>query len=448
VTDLLETTRASAPTRLRRTVTAVLEARSSRWTTPLLLWLASRVVSTLLLGTVYLLATANGWHFASYRRDPSFATFSGSWDASFYRTIAEHGYPHDLPTDGSGHVVPNPWAFLPVFPGVVRAVMSVSGASFWVSGVLVATVCGAGACVVLFRLVLAVADARRARWATALFAFGASGYLLQVAYAESMFLLLLFGALLALVQRRYWLVAVLGVVAAFTRPGVLALAVARAGGTLVRWVADRRGSAAQGAARAVAGPVVGAPAVGAPTVGAPAVDAPAVGGRDPFPWRERVAVVVAGLVVAAAGLAWPVVASAVTGRPGAYLDTELSWWVGFVGRVDFTPLTPWFLMAGRWLGPAGLVLVVVVLAAAAWFLGRRDVRALGPEVLGFVVAYVAYLVAVFLPQQSLPRLLMPAAPLLGSDVFLATRRRAVGWLVTGVCLQAVAVVLLWFLGFP
>ena len=424
MTDLLETTRASAPTRLRRTVTAVLEARSSRWTTPLLLWLASRVVSTLLLGTVYLLATANGWHFASYRRDPSFATFSGSWDASFYRTIAEHGYPRVLPTDGSGHVVPNAWAFLPLFPGVVSAVMSATGVSFWVAGVLVATVCGAGACVVLFRLVLAVADARRARWATALFAFGATGYLLQVAYAESMFLLLLFGALLALVRRCYWLVAVLGVVAAFTRPGVLALAVALAVHLVVRWVADRS--------------VAGGPVGGAPVVR----------GRGTFPWRERVAVVVAGLVVAAAGLAWPVVASAVTGHPGAYLDTELSWWVGFVGRVDFTPLTPWFLMAGRWLGPAGLVLVVVVLAGTAWFLGRRDVRALGPEVLGFVIAYVAYLVAVFLPQQSLPRLLMPAAPLLGSDVFLATRRRAVGWLVTGVCLQAVAVVLLWFLGFP
>ncbi|WP_258378173.1 hypothetical protein [Curtobacterium sp. MCPF17_047] len=418
MTDLLETTRASGPTRLRRAVTAVLEAPSSGWTTPLLLWLASRVVSTVLLGTVHLLATTNGWHFASYRRDPSFATFSGSWDASFYRTIAEHGYPHVLPTDGSGHVVPNPWAFLPLFPGVVRAVMSATGASFWVAGVLVASACGAGACVVLFRLVLAVADARRARWATALFAFGATGYLLQVAYAESMFLLLLFGALLALVRRRYWLVAGLGVVAAFTRPGVLALAVALAVHLVVRWIAARRAA------------------------GAPA------GVQQTFPWRERVAVVVAGLVVAAAGLAWPVVASAVTGRPGAYLDTELSWWVGFVGRVDFTPLTPWFLMAGRWLGPAGLVLVVVVLAATAWFLGRREVRALGPEVLGFVVAYVAYLVAVFLPQQSLPRLLMPAAPLLGSDVFLATRRRAVGWLVTGVCLQAVAVVLLWFLGFP
>lgn len=65
MTDLLETTRASGPTRLRRAVTAVLEAPSSGWTTPLLLWLASRVLSTVLLGTVYLLATTNGWHFAS-----------------------------------------------------------------------------------------------------------------------------------------------------------------------------------------------------------------------------------------------------------------------------------------------------------------------------------------------------------------------------------------------
>lgn len=421
MTDQAETTRASRPAALRRTVTAVLEARHSGWTTPLLLWLASRVVSTALLGTVYGLATANGWHFASVRRDPSFATFSGSWDASFYRTIAEHGYPTVLPTDGAGHVVPNPWAFLPLFPGVVRALMTVTGASFWVAGIAVATLCGAGACVVLYRLVLAVADVRRARWATAFFAFGATGFLLQVAYAESTFLLLLFGALLALVRRRYGLVAVLGVLAAFTRPGVLALAVALAVHLVVRWVAARR-------------------------AGAAAADGGDGGGS--FPWRERLAVVLAGLVVAAAGLAWPFVASAVTGQPDAYLETELSWWVGFVGRQHFAPLTPWFLMAGRWLGPVGIVLVVVVLAAAAWFLRRRDVRALGPEVLGFAVAYVAYLVAVFLPQQSLPRLLMPVAPLGAAEVFTATRRRAVTWLVVGVGLQAVAVVLLWFLGYP
>ncbi|WP_260852619.1 hypothetical protein [Curtobacterium pusillum] len=399
MTSAAETTRASRPAP---------DAPHSTWTTPLLLWLASRVVSTALLATVYVVATANGWTFASYRRDPSFFTFSGSWDASFYRIIAEHGYPTTLPLDDAGHVAPNAWAFLPVFPALVRAVMPLTGGSFWVAGVLVSALAGAGACVLLYRLVLAVGCSHRARWATALFAFAPTGFLLQVAYAESTFLLLLFGALLALVRRRYWLVAPLGLVAAFTKPGVLALAVALAVHLVVRWVQERRA----------------------------------------LPVRDAVAIVVSGLVVAAAGLAWPVIASAVTGRPNAYLDTELSWWVGFVGRQHFAPLTPWFTMAGTWLGPLGVVLVVAVLAGAVWFWWRRDVRALGVDVWAFTASYGLYLVAVFLPQQSLPRLLMPMAPLLGSDVFVRTRRRAVTWLVVGVCLQPVAIVLIWFLGYP
>ncbi|KTR06674.1 hypothetical protein NS184_08750 [Curtobacterium luteum] len=387
---------------------SVLEARHIGWSAPLLLWLASRAFSSLLLGSMYMVATAAGWPFASYRRDPSFFTFSGSWDASFYRIIAEQGYPTTIPVDDAGHVLPNAWAFLPVFPWLARTVMPVVGGSFWVAGVLVASLAGAGACVVLYRLVRSVRDDRAARWATALFAFGPTGFLLQVAYAESLFLLLLFGALLALVRRRYWVIAPLGIVAAFTKPGVLALAVALSVHLVVRWAQD----------------------------------------PSAFRWRERVAVVVTGLLVAAAGLAWPVIASAVTGRPDAYLDTELSWWVGFVGRQHFAPLTPWFTMAGTWLGPAGIALVVVVLAAAVWFWCRRDVRAVGTDVWSFTASYVLYLVAVFLPQQSLPRLLMPTAPLLGSDVFVGTRRRAVAWLVVGMCLQPVAVVLLWFLGYP
>lgn len=399
MTSEAETTRASRP---------ALEARHSGWTTPLLVWLASRIVSTFLLATVYVVATTSGWTFASYRRDPSFFTFSGSWDASFYRIIAEHGYPAALPVDDAGHVLPNAWAFLPVFPALVHAVMPLTGGSFWIAGVIVATLAGAGTCVLLYRVVLAVGCSRRARWATALFAFGPTGFLLQVAYAESTFLLLLFGALLALVRRRYWLVAPLGVVAAFTKPGVLALAVALAVHLVVRWVQERRA----------------------------------------LPLRDAIAIVVSGLVVAAAGLAWPVIASAQTGRPNAYLDTELSWWVGFVGRQHFAPLTPWFTMAGTWLGPLGIVLVVVVLVAAVLFFVRKDVRALGVDVSSFTASYGLYLVAVFLPQQSLPRLLMPMAPLLGSDVFVRTRRRAVTWLVVGVCLQPVAIVLLWFLGYP
>ncbi|AIV41678.1 hypothetical protein NI26_13820 [Curtobacterium sp. MR_MD2014] len=385
-----------------------MEGRHGGWTAPLVVWLASRVVSTVLLLTVWLLATAHGWRFASVRREGTFTAFLGSWDASFYRTIAEHGYPTTLPTDAAGHVLPNPWAFLPVFPAVARLVQPLVGGSFWAAGVLVATLAGAGTCIVLWRLVRAVTDERRATRATALFAFAPTGFLLQVAYAESTFLLLLFGALLALVRRRYWLVLPLGLVAAFTKPGVLALAVALAVHLVVRVVRERRA----------------------------------------LPVRDAVAIVLAGLGVAAAGLAWPVVATAATGRPDAYLATELSWWVGFVGRQHFAPLTPWFTMASTWLGPLGVVLVVVVLAGAVWSWTRPGVRALGVDVVSFTAAYALYLVAVFLPQQSLPRLLMPTAPLLGADVFTGTRRRTTVWLVVGVCLQPVAIVLLWFLGYP
>lgn len=393
-----------------RAIRIALEARRSPWAAPLTLWVASRILSTALLALMFGIATAAGWTFASHRADPSFLTFSGSWDASYYRTIAEHGYPTHLPRSAGGDVLPNAWAFLPVFPAVVRGVM-LTGASFWLAGVIVAGLCGAGAAVVLYRLVAATGCSARARRATALFVFGPMGFVLQVSYAESMFLLLLFGALLALARQRYWLVGVLGVVAAFTRPGVVALAVALAVELVVRWVRAHRGGPA-------------------------------------FGWGRRVGVTVAGVVVAAAGLAWPVIAGAATGVPNAYVDTELSWWTGYVGYAAFRPLTPWFLFAGRWLGIAGILLVIAVLAGAAWFFARADVRRIGLGSWAFVSAYALYLVAVFLPQQSLPRLMLPMAPAFGSDVFVGSRRRTLVWLVVGMALQPAAIVFLWFLGYP
>lgn len=413
--------RARRTGRLQRTLRIALEGRHSGWTAPLVLWVASRVVSTVLLVGTLLVGAATGHVPQGHGGAHTLLTFSGSWDAWWYRTVAMHGYPRTVPVDGAGDVEPNAWAFLPLFPAVVRVVMDATGRSFWAAGVLVSLVSGAGGTVVLYRLVRAVAGSRRARRATALLVFGPLGFLLQVPYAEGLYLLLVSGALLALVQRRYPLVAVLGVLAAFTRPGALALAVAVAAHLVAVEVRAGR-----------------APTRGLPT--RPWVHR--------VPWTTRIGLVVTGLVVAAAGLAWPVVASAVTGRPDAYLDTELSWWTGYLGHVHFVPMTPWFMLAWRWLGVGGILLVLAVIATGVWLLMRRSTHALGPEVFGFVAAYGVYLVAVFLPQQSLARLLMPAAPVLGTDLFVRTRRRAVVLGVVGVGLQAVAVVLIWYIGFP
>jgi hypothetical protein len=377
----------------------------------LVVYAASRVVSTVLLGAMFVLATAQHWSFASYRAHPTFFTFSGSWDASAYKTIAEHGYPTMLPLDAAGHVLSNPWAFLPVFPGIVRAITSVTGVGFYPAGVGVATAFGFGAALMLYRLLILRVPARRALFAVVLFCVGPLGFLLQTAYAESAFLFFLFAALWCLATRRYLLLIPFAVAASFTRPGILALSLTLGVHVVVRWIDTRRG-------------------------------------KDTFPIRQRVSIVVGAVVVSAAGLAWPLIATAVTHRPDAYLDTELSWWVGFVGRRHFAPLTPWFVLASTYLSWAGILLVLLVIAAGAWWLTRPSTRALGHEIVGFTASYWLYLVAVFLPQQSLIRLMMPVAPLLGSSIFSTTRRRRITAVAVAIVLQAVAVVLLWFLGYP
>ncbi len=310
------------------------------WLAALVVYLVSRVVSTILLGTMFVVATANHWRFASHRAHSTFFSFSGSWDASAYRTIAEHGYPTTLPLDAAGHVLPNPWAFLPVYPWAVHALTSLVGVNgtpngFYTAGAVVSAVAGAMAAGRLSAILRRRIPPERALFAVVLFCVGPMGFLLQAAYAESLFLVLLFAALWCLVTRHYWLLIPFAVVAAFTRPGVLALALVLG----IHFVVRLRERRMHGVA---------------------------------FPVRDAVGIVVGAAVTAAAGLTWPLVASAVTRRPGAYLDTELAFWVGFVGRRHFTPLTPWFAMATTYLGPVlGVLAVVLVLALGVFWLTRR-----------------------------------------------------------------------------
>jgi hypothetical protein len=382
-------------------------ARLPAWGLVLLIWGLSRLLTTALLGTLFAVATRLGWTFASYRSDPNFFTFSGSWDTWFYRSIALHGYPTELPTGENGNVEPNAWAFLPVFPWLVSGVSALTGLDFYVAGTLAATLFGALAVLVLYRLLCPRVGQRSALWAVALFCFGPLSFILQVAYAESLFLFLVFVSLWMMLERRYLLMIPFAVVAAFTRPGVLTLSLALAILLVLRW---------------------------------------REGGR--FSWRERWAIVAAGLSIAAAGLAWPFVAGAVTGVHDAYLATELSWWTGFVGRVEFVPLTPWFLMAREYLGVAGLVLVLLLVAGFGWWLSRRALHPLRPEVVTFSGSYALYLVAVFLPQQSLFRLLLPLAPLLGDPAIARSKLLRRGLLAGSITLQPVAIWLLWFIGYP
>lgn len=379
---------------------------TSGWVAVLLIYAGSRLYSSALLAGMLALAKAQDWLFIGIRGKPGFVVFSGSWDGWFYRSIAESGYPVNVPTDAFGHVLPNPWAFLPVFPFLERVLSSASGMTTFAAGAVVATIAGAAAALVLRKLLCPHVGERRALWAVALFAFGPLAFLLQAAYAESVFLLLIFTALLLIERERYLTLIPIVLIAAFTRPGAIAIPAALVLQVGTTWLSSR---------------------------------------HQP---RHLPRILVAVATSTIACLAWPYIADLITGRPRTYLDTELSWWTGWVGRPDFIPFTPWFLITARWLGPVGVVLAVTLAAALLFWIVRRSPRQLGAPIRNFSVLYVLYLVAVFLPQFSLPRILMPLTPLLGSAAFTGTRRRRRNWLIAAAVLQPAGVALLWFLSYP
>lgn len=340
--------------------------------------------------TVVLLVAASGqpesyWGAAR----PDYWTFVGRfWDASWYQSIAEHGYPASLPLDEGGAVMQNAWAFFPLFPGLVRGLMEVTRAPWDVVAPVTATLLGAAAMLVIAELVESQARRRGHAKARSL-ALGTvllvgvfpSSPVLQVAYTESLTLLLVATVLTLLVRRSYgW--------------GTLAVL-------------------ALGLSRAVAMPMAAVVAV-----------------HLVWRWREsragrdrlsRTDVVGAGAMAAGAvvgGLAWPAIAGLVTGVPDAYLRTQAAW----RGSFSMAPVVPWFEMASYLFGPPGLI-VLAALAVGLLALGlARKAGLAGPELQAWGLAYPAWLVVAVFPQSSTFRFLLLAFPLGTATVALAPTR--------------------------
>ena len=362
------------------------------WAQVLGVYALARAWSALVLIVIARTQAANGWTPAA----PSYFQFTGlMWDASWYRAIAESGYPAQLPVSPDGSVQQNVWAFYPLFPALVRAVMAATGAPWQVAGPLLALVLGAAAVLVIHRLVQvgapkAVAARPGLPLATvALVAFFPTSVVLQVAYTESLALLLIASVLLLLVRHRYLPAMAVVLALGFTRAVALPVAVVVLVHAAARWRSARRG-------------------------------------RDRVGRRDVAGMAGLGVVAVAAGLAWPVVCAAATGTPGCYLKTQAAW----RSRPDVVPLLPWLDVA-RWLaGGWGPWLLLALLAGFAALLTCPPARRLGPELRAWPAAYLGYLVGVIEPGTSLARFLLLAFPLgavtAGMVRTPASRRR--GWL--------------------
>lgn len=335
------------------------------WVQALLVFLASRAVSTAILLT----------------QDPDVysGALAGSWDAEWYAFIAWAGYPVELPRYDDGYVMENQWAFMPVYPYLVVAVSFVTTLPWQHAAVLVSILAAAGFALVTHRLFAEWLPTPRATAALAVVLTLPTTAVLQVAYAESLQLLLLSTALLLVVRRRYLAAIPVVVVMSFTRPTGLAFALFMLIHFGVRlWSAGR--------------------------------------GRARLPRRETAGIVALGLTSAVAGIAWLLIAWAVTGEADAYPATELAWRRSYLGPVELVPFTPWFQGAVWWAelvgAPAwlGVVVLLLGLALAAWAIASPWMSRLGGEARQWTIAWIVYLLAVFFPQSSTWRLLMPVYP--------------------------------------
>src|SRR5665647_1080926 len=121
---------------------------------------------------------------------PGYLGLITNWDGQWFERIATNGY--HLPAVGDQHGKDALWAFafLPVFPTLVGAMMTVTGLSFGVCVTIVNLIAGGAAMVVMFVLVERTAGRFAAGVAVLFVNSFVAAPLFQAAYSESIALLL------------------------------------------------------------------------------------------------------------------------------------------------------------------------------------------------------------------------------------------------------------------
>ena len=297
---------------------------------------------------------------------PDYFSMTVLWDGSWYRQVAEVGYLAFLPIDAAtGAIQQNAWAFYPAFPMLSRLLMKVTGLGFPVVGSTLALLLGFGAAVVMGLLLRDLVGPKVALVAVAVYAACPVSPSLQIAYTESLAILLLCGFLWAISKERWLITAGLALLIGVTRAMALPLAVVALVAVFLRW--RRRG-------------------------------------EDPITAREGWSGLAALASCGASGLLWPLIVGVAVNSPLAYTDTMGAWSVG--GSVEL--LRPWleYVDLPRNAVEVALALAIIVVMTVGPWAAR-----LGTELRTWTLAYTAYLILVDAPSTSLFRHLLPLFPL-------------------------------------
>jgi hypothetical protein len=329
------------------------------------------------------------------------------WDGYWYRRIADTGYPRHLPVDANGLVQFNEWAFYPLYPMTVRALMWALGTGWPLTASFVAMLCGGFAALIMHSLVRRAAGHEAALWTVALFAFFPAAAVLQLTYTESMGILLLVAALWCLQRRRYLLGAPLMVLMGLTRPiGVPVAAVV--GLHVLTRILRRR--------------------------------------REPVAPGQLLAMSVVTATAAVSGFIWPNLVARGTGIPDAYVQTMSAW----RSPPKIVLLMPWVWGARNVLGEwFGLLVLALIVVSVVWALTRPAARVIAGDLRNWVICYLGYLAVVLDPSTSVFRYALLLFPL-GTLAAVASSSRAyrITLLMAFASAQVVWVTWLWRFIYP
>ena len=157
------------------------------------------------------------YQFSAHPDSPGYLALITNWDGQWYERIATDGYHLPAAGDPQGKDALNAFAFLPLFPIVVGAMMTMTGLSFAVCVTILNLLAGAAAMVVMFALVERTAGRFAASVAVLFTSCFVAAPLFQAAYSESIALLLVCAVLLLIARRRYGWAIVAVVLLSLTR---------------------------------------------------------------------------------------------------------------------------------------------------------------------------------------------------------------------------------------
>ena len=153
------------------------------------------------------------------------------WDSLHYLQVAQFGY--------NAASVMKAW-FYPLFPWCTRLVTYIVGNNYLLSAVVVSSFSSIAAAVLLRRIVQLDHDTKTSQCAVWFFLIFLTAYYLHIAYAESLFLTLTLGSILAAISSRWWLAGVLRALSWMTRANGIILLPTLAIEAIHQWVVTKR----------------------------------------------------------------------------------------------------------------------------------------------------------------------------------------------------------------